>query len=133
MTKIRIHEIGGIGSGITCIHQIIFYLKYDHNEVLPVRMFYSAQTTETVILPTDIFSYNVSAYGSWTQISHVKRGVGCLQVYSESGINSIKVKLQMRNKLWYFTDQCHKSSHHVAVVREDNIIQYAKIQRTKDI
>ena len=33
------HDIGGIGSGITCTYKGIFYLKCDHHEVLPVRMF----------------------------------------------------------------------------------------------
>ena len=42
VAEILNHDIGGIGSGITCTHKGIFYLKCDHNEVLPVRMFYSA-------------------------------------------------------------------------------------------
>ena len=37
----------------------------------------------------------------------------------------------MQNKVWYFTDQGHKSSHHATVFREGNIMHYAKIQRAK--
>ena len=52
--NIEPYMIGGIGACVTCTKKGPFHLKCDDGSVIRVEMFFSADYTETIILPIDI-------------------------------------------------------------------------------
>ena len=65
-------------------------------------MFFAADSTETVVSPTDAVFSNVDQFDSWWQVSNCKTGGGELRFYKTNGITKCSIALIMRNRLWYF-------------------------------
>ena len=99
--EITPYTIGGIGDGIICTGKGIFHPVCDDASVIPITMFYSADSTETVVSPTDAVFSNRQSYDSWWQIANCATGSGELRFDKSNKITIANMPLVMHNRLWY--------------------------------
>ena len=93
-------------------------------------MYYCENSSETVMYLTDIVTKNGDTFDSLTLTAQVKQGTEILQIYSDSGIMSLSVQLEMDNKLWYIQPR-HITKHRTAFVNECDDQQYTSIDRLR--
>ena len=58
------YHIGDIGKGIKCTRRGIYYLQRRNGEVIPVKMYFSAEVKETVVSPTDTVTFHLDMFDS---------------------------------------------------------------------
>jgi len=125
------HFISGICKGIKTTKKGILYLQCKNGDVIPVRMYYLAKASEALVSPTSTVTSHFDKFDSWSQTNNVRHGTGALRLFSASGLQSIHVDLEIKNKLWYVNQPVHSSIHHTAIVNVNTSIHNAIISRTK--
>ena len=94
------HQMGGIGSGITCTTIGIYYLTIDDGAIIKVPMFYSADYQETVLSPHDVCDSNKN-FTIFRQQGNTDTGEESLMFQSKTGLIKAQIPLQQHNQLWF--------------------------------
>ena len=78
------YHIGGIGKYMKCTNWGIFYMQCRGGDVIPVKMYFSPEAKETIVLPTDTVTSPLDKFDSWQQTGNVTDGTGSIQFFSET-------------------------------------------------
>jgi hypothetical protein len=63
--------------------------------------YYSLDSAETIISPTNIVMSHPKRYAAWGQFEHIPTGSGHITFYQMEGTNHTVYTLKMHNGLWY--------------------------------
>ena len=97
------HQMGGIGSGITCTSIGNYYLTAEDGAIIKVPIFYSADCQESVISPQDICDSN-NEFTIFIQQGNTDTGEGFLMFQSKTGILNAKIALQEHSWLCFIEE-----------------------------
>jgi len=103
-------SIQGISKNITiqCTHRGVYYLVTNEGTYIPVIMFYSPQSSHTIISPNDIVKMS-GTFTNWTQHADFEFGTGQIKFSLSSGIVTEIINLHLNNNLWFVnTPRCNQ-------------------------
>ena len=98
------YPIGGINSETPAIYCTGFgYLKWhsEDKQVLHVPCYYCAESSGTIISPTDIVYTHMDNFSGWQMTTNIDTKTGTFILLARDGVNHIKYPTFMKNNLWY--------------------------------
>ena len=118
--KIDPVKIHGISGTVICSHHGIFNIPTRSGSHIPILMYYSEDTSCTVISPNDAVIES-SKFSAWTQHANFMSNNGHIRFHSTSGLLSEYVDLVTHNRLWYLSSNPNQQT---TVACNDDIINH---------
>lgn len=125
------YPIGGINSETPAIYCTGFgYLKWhsEDKQVLHVPCYYCAESSGTIISPTDIVYTHMDNFSGWQMTTNIDTKTGTFILLARDGVNHIKYPTFMKNNLWYHY-LFQPSTHNTTVPHQPRSVVHANFAR----